>query len=274
MSFLDLEAHPGERGAGTIAAPAAVQDGEVIGLLTELSTQVQNLRKKVQLLGTARDDHTLRNSIESEDIPRCEQLRDRLQSNPRLTGRDKYVSDLHWLTVELLQLKRNYQKRKLGSPLRSKSGAADGGAAAPPGHAPPHEEPGRNSYVSIQVRSDERTPLLAQQQILRQQEHVPQEELDFHSLIQEVRSQEISNIHTQVQDVNAIFKQLGTLVQEQGKQVDTIDSNINGLTSNLQGANQHLRKAERYQRQRNKCGTLTLCVIAVVTLVVVLAALS
>ncbi|AET40164.1 SNAP receptor VAM3 Ecym_5410 [Eremothecium cymbalariae DBVPG len=283
MSFLDLESDPRDSEARSLPSPTPVQDKEIVMLLTAFSKNIQNLQKNVNLLGTSRDQQALRTLIETKEIPLCEELRDTLQSNSKLLSKDKYVSDLQWLSLDLLQLKREYQKRKMDYTLRNKKKSQVGSVSttlenatltAVPSNPTTFDETNDNSYVSIQVRPDERTPLLQQQVQAKKQQHVLQDELDFHTLIQEVRNQEITRIHSQVQDVNAIFKQLGTLVQDQGQNVNTIDQNINGLASNLQNANQQLRKADKYQRQRNKCGTLTLCIIAVVTFVVILAIIS
>ncbi|AMD19693.1 HCL458Wp [Eremothecium sinecaudum] len=289
MSFIDLEANPrDQQSLGVSNQVLNVQENEVVSCLRLLEISVKGLSRKISLLGTVKDDQSLRDTIEGKDIPYCEELRDSLQSNLKFNWKDKYVSDFQALSAEFLKLKREYQTRKLELPLKvvasqnwsARGRKMDGSQTASTTLSRPYEEEGSSGYISMQIKNDEHTPLLQQQQPRQElqqfvkQDQVLQDELDFHTLIQEVRSQEITKIHSQVQDVNAIFKQLGSLVHEQGKQVDSIDQNINGLTSNLQNASHQLRKADKYQRKRNKCGTVTLCIVAMVTLVVILAVVS
>ena len=142
-----------------------------------------------------------------------------------------------------------------------------------------------SSYISIKV--NEQTPLLhdenqhqlqlqeeEEQEHQHQQQELSQEELDFQTIIHQERSQQIGRIHTAVQEVNAIFHQLGSLVKEQGEQVTTIDENISHLHDNMQNANKQLTRADQHQRDRNKCGKVTLIIIIVVCMVIFLAVLS
>lgn len=260
MSFLDTVSRPATRGAQ--------HEGALNKLFTEFTHSLNILQKKTGALGSKRDSMDLRCSIETELIPQCETLRDEVQqviTSNYSSG--KIVSDFAGLKEELLKSKRKYSELKSKFPLRKNQRA--------------NSTSQNSGYVSMPLASsDEATPLLqerAQLQAQRQeqtQSTVSQDELNFHTLVQQERSEEISRIHSAVQEVNAIFHQLGTLVREQGDDVDNIDNNISGLAGNLQRANEQLGKADQSQRKKNRCGIVTLVIIVVIVLCIVLAALS
>ncbi|SCU81679.1 LAFA_0C06502g1_1 [Lachancea sp. 'fantastica'] len=265
MSFADYMSKP--------ATAGSQQDGALNRLFADFSSQINHLKRKSELLGSKRDSQDLRYSIETEVIPHCETLRDEIESSLKHKGSNgKLASDFAGLKDELLLSRRQYYGNKSRHPIqvrpvRTNSASRDSG------------------YVSMPVaESTDTTPLLqgqnhqhGQRQLQQQvqsQNRLPEEELNFHTLIQQERSEEIGRIHSAVQEVNAIFHQLGSLVREQGEDVDTIDNNISGLSGNLQRANEQLGKAERSQRKRNRCGIIFLVVIVVVVLIVILAVLG
>ncbi|CUS20494.1 LAQU0S01e07866g1_1 [Lachancea quebecensis] len=265
MSFLDAISRPGTK--------AHRSNGTLDELLSELTHSINELQKKNGLLGTRRDSQELRHSVETELVPQCETLRDRIEqvvSDDYSNG--KLATDFASLKGELIRSKRQFSELKSRFPLRK--------AQRPSSNSVVSQNSG---YVSMPVAiAEESTPLLQdqgdrgrQQQLQENQRpSVSQDELNFHTLIQQERSEEISRIHTAVQEVNAIFHQLGSLVREQGEDVDNIDNNISGLAGNLQRANEQLGKADQSQRKKNRCGIITLVIIVVIVLVVVLAALS
>lgn len=48
-------------------------------------------------------------------------------------------------------------------------------------------------------------------------------------------------------DVNQIFKQLGTIIHDQGAVVDSIESNVEFATHNVENGTQELRQAVNYK---------------------------
>ncbi|XBW36642.1 hypothetical protein QEN19_002213 [Hanseniaspora menglaensis] len=77
-------------------------------------------------------------------------------------------------------------------------------------------------------------------------------EIEYQNKIIEERNQEIGKIQTGIQDINSIFKDLSSLVVEQGQMLNTIESNIYSAESNMKlGANE-LTKALEYQKRKSK----------------------
>lgn len=125
------------------------------------------------------------------------------------------------------------------------------------------EEEGRHLHQRQSAR-----PEASQSQML---DLVSQNEVDFHNSLLQEREQEISTIQQGVHEINAIFKDLGTLVVEQGAQVDTIEENVGTLAQNTQNASTELTKADNYQKSRRKWSCILLFILVIIcTLVVTL----
>lgn len=141
---------------------------------------------------------------------------------------------------------------------------------------------------SIPIKtSTEETPLLGgdqkgvpeqqqqqqqQQQLL--QDQIEQTELQYHILLTEERNREIEQVAEGIREVNSIFKDLGTLVNQQGEQLDTVEENILELHGNTQQASRELHKAHEYQKRKGKWSCIILVVLSVIVLVIVLAVVS
>lgn len=137
----------------------------------------------------------------------------------------------------------------------------------------------KSTPVPTQVH--EQTPLLEEQQQQQQQQQtqldpdlVEQTELQYHMLLTEERNRELNQVSQGIQEVNAIFKDLSELVQQQGEQLDTVEDNILQLHSNTQNAQTELHKAHEYQRRKSKWSCIFLIALCIFVLIVVLAVLS
>lgn len=283
MSFFDVEAQSTRTPTKKEDASKKVMN-TVADLIDELAEQLKLLKRECSKIGSRRDSVEVRSHIETELVPNCNSIRDKAEeqiwsSNEEIREGSKLSNDFKMLKIELQQLEREYTDEKMKNIIRNQRGDKKGVSELV------RRDPD-SGYVSIQV--DEQTPLLLQegqreqspQQLQQhqlaeiQEDSVNQDELDFNSIIQRERSQQITRIHSAVQEVNAIFHQLGTLVNEQGEQVDSIDGNIGHLSNNMQKASEELNRADEHQRQRNRCGLITLVIMVVVVLIAILAVLS
>ncbi|CCD23454.1 SNAP receptor VAM3 NDAI_0B04200 [Naumovozyma dairenensis CBS 421] len=284
MSFFDLEAqNQSSRIPTNIEQLPTSNDHNNIprinDLLNTLANHIATLKRECRKIGSKRDNNETRKKIEYDLIPLCNELRDRIDDNQPTWQNtfhegSKLYNDFKILKTELISVERSYETQKVTYPLKEihVDSTSTGQPAA------------ESNYVSLHI--NEQTPLVSsnqqrqrqQQQLLeeqkQQQRQVSQNDVDFETIIQQERSEQITRIHSAVQEVNAIFHQLGSLVKEQGEQVDTIDGNVTQLSSNMHKANQQLKKADEHQRQRNRCGMLTLIILVIVVLIVVLAVLS
>ncbi|KAG0671233.1 hypothetical protein C6P45_000997 [Maudiozyma exigua] len=265
MSFLDLQNQkPASQIVDDTRGPS--------NLISEYANQVKILSRQIHQLQTVPSSSDLSILIKTKQIPLCHAIRDQI-INLRLANGSKLQRDYQDIQNQLETVESNFNSidimKKVTIPETTNK-----------------LDDSTTNYVSIKL--DEHTPLLedaehrqvqtqTQQQLQQDSINstvINQEDLDFHTIIQQDRDAQVSRIHGAVNEVNAIFHQLGTLIQEQGEQVDTIDEHINQFGENIHRANDQLKKADENQRKRNKCGMITLMIVCIVFLTIILVILS
>lgn len=84
------------------------------------------------------------------------------------------------------------------------------------------------------------------------------------------REQEITNIAQGILELAEIFKDLQTMVIDQGTLLDRIDYNIETMYTNVKQADKELNQATHYQKRTQKCKIILLLTLIVVGLLIVL----
>lgn len=79
----------------------------------------------------------------------------------------------------------------------------------------------------------------------KQQQMLIQEEYDLQQL--QERERAVRQLESDILDVNTIFKDLATLVHEQGETIDSIEANVEATHIRVQDGNEQLRQAETYK---------------------------
>ncbi|KAG5418553.1 PEP12 [Candida metapsilosis] len=115
--------------------------------------------------------------------------------------------------------------------------------------------PGENT--SPQDAGQQSSP--QQQQVQITYEPVNAEELEQQTLLIQEREREIHQIQQDTQEINNIFSNLSSIINEQQFQVDSIENNIFTYSSNARQASNELRSAHRYQKRSS--GTLFCCLM-------------
>lgn len=106
-------------------------------------------------------------------------------------------------------------------------------------------------------------PLVQQQFALAEQSEVEFQE----SLIIE-REEEIRGIEQGITELNEIFRDLGTMVSQQGEMIDDIEVYVGNTATSTKAADQELTQAARYQKgARNKACCLLLILSIILTVV-------
>lgn len=116
------------------------------------------------------------------------------------------------------------------------------------------------------------SPSQRQAQALQQQ--LSPQELAFQESIIQEREAEIREIETGIHELSEIFRDLGTLVQEQGGMLDNIESNISSVAVDTAGAAEELSTAHEYQRKAGRRALCLMIVLVIVVAIVLLAILS
>ncbi|RVD81256.1 uncharacterized protein DFL_009127 [Arthrobotrys flagrans] len=118
----------------------------------------------------------------------------------------------------------------------------------------------------------ETMPLVLQQ--TAQLQLASQSDVDFQeSMIQE-REEEIRDIEEGITQLNEIFRDLGTMVNEQGHMAERIWTNIDNTRMDTRAASRELTTAARSQKAARNRACCLLLILAVVLLVVFLAVLT
>ncbi|XP_020902195.1 syntaxin-7 isoform X2 [Exaiptasia diaphana] len=78
------------------------------------------------------------------------------------------------------------------------------------------------------------------------------------------REDRIRQIEADILDINEIFRDLASMVHEQGEMIDSIEGNIDRVHTNVESANTQLYKASQYQKASRKkiCCLLVIVVLA------------
>lgn len=72
-------------------------------------------------------------------------------------------------------------------------------------------------------------------------------------------------------ELNELFRDVATMVHEQGTNIDLISANVENTRDDTRGADTELRSASRYQKSARTKACCLLLILAVVLIIVVLA---
>jgi len=131
------------------------------------------------------------------------------------------------------------------------------------------EENQNESNEKVGLLEDHARQTFAQQQVMR--------DLEFEQTLIAEREERIRQLEENILDVNQIFRDLGTMVHEQGEVINTIEANIDRTSHNVESGTAQLTKAAQLQKQyRTKicCFALIIAVIAIVLVVVLVISLK
>jgi len=89
-------------------------------------------------------------------------------------------------------------------------------------------------------------------------------ERETHSAITQEREEGVREIEAAVLEVNEIFTDLASLVQDQGAHIDNIESNLVDTSTNVESGVAQLRKASKHQRKSRSllCCLLLFLIVA------------
>ncbi|GJE97689.1 t-SNARE [Phanerochaete sordida] len=268
MSFQDIEAGLASP-ANSRSIPQSQEESAFLSLQSSLSLQVfkinanvQGILKLVDQLGTNRDSAQLRKSLHdltettramakrgSDDLKKLAALQATLPKHK--TSLQKTSHDFQMSLVA-------FQRAQQVSAERQRTVVETVKHAVEEEHA--------------EERPSSPTPSQRQTQLLQNQLS-PQELAHQESLIVE-REAEIREIETGIHELHEIFRDLGTLVQEQGNMIDNIESNISSIAVDTAGAAEELTTAHEYQRKAGRRAICLMLVLIVVIAIVLLAILS
>ncbi|XP_036358765.1 syntaxin-7 isoform X1 [Octopus sinensis] len=201
----------------------------------KINNGANNLNKAMKIIGTERDSNVLRDRIHetsqstNEIVTETANLVKKIVRNRKLTQNRKF---------ELERLRNDFEESfKKFTELQKK--AAEKVRTAKPLRPPPGES-------LIDFEEDDQESLLQRQQ--REEQLMQQQEIieEDTALILE-REERIRQLEGDILDVNEIFRELGTLVHEQGDVIDSIEANVDNGYSRVESGMQQLTKAASHQ---------------------------
>ncbi|KAJ3394530.1 hypothetical protein HDU92_006806 [Lobulomyces angularis] len=123
--------------------------------------------------------------------------------------------------------------------------------------------------VELEEEENEGVPLLAESNSKKKLVELKQmdNQIDYNENLIQEREQDLRQIESSMLEVNEIFRDLGTLVHEQGHMLDNIENNVDSVAINMENATGELRTANEYHkkaRRRAFCLTVVLAIIGFV----------
>lgn len=235
---------------------------EVQQQLFGLSTQVTQLRRDVDRLGTAQDTVKLRQKIAEAN--------QNTTSSAKSIGQRLNTLHAEHKTQQTGRLVSSFEAslKDLQTTLKV---AKSKEAASLPKEAKQTAVPAVLDLESG-VNADEHQALMQQQQ--QQQERlILESRLQYNDALVDERDEGIQDIQRNIQDIQEMFQDMAVLVHDQGLQIDDIDANVSTYELRTEQAGQEIVKADTYQRaaRNRKCILLTIVIIVVVVLVLVIA---
>ncbi|GAA5879493.1 hypothetical protein JCM3774_002698 [Rhodotorula dairenensis] len=274
MSFQDLERGVGDRSRATATGATDTGDDPAFRTLARrVSVQVQKISantaaisKLVELLGTSRDNPTLRTRL--HDLQ--DSTREILKSS---TGDVKRLGDWR-LGTDKLQLRQEQQKVGADFQRALELFQSTSRRSAERQRLYVHEARVRVEHESdtAETSADSGAEQLVELQQTRPQ--VSEAEVEFQEQLIQEREGEIEQIEQGITELNQIFKDLGQIVGEQQSMIDNIETNVISVARDTHGASDQLTQAHAYQRKAGRRMFCLLLVFLVVTAVVLLATLQ
>jgi len=276
MSFQDIERGLNKRQASVSGAGVGGSGGEDVAFrnlqqslslqVFKINSNVQSMLKLVDQLGTARDTGVVRKGLHDLTDATREMVKRGTDDLKKLAGIQASASlarmpqykthlqktshDLQMSLVAFQQAQKASAERQRTVVQSTKQAVADEPSG---GFAPSSPEQQQRQLLLSQLSPVD----LAYQE----------------SLIHE-RETEIREIETGIHELNEIFRDLGTLVVEQGGMLDNIENNITSVAVNTAAAHEELTTASEYQRKAGRRALCLMLVLVVVICIVLLAILS
>ncbi|KAB8621889.1 hypothetical protein FH972_026000 [Carpinus fangiana] len=228
--------------------------------LFSYSSNINKLARQVELLGTKRETERVRERVQNlieetgdgfkevgEGLKRINAWSD-LGPHQVYTQR-KLTNEFNTSLSEFQVLSRRAiekQREARAAIIEAESAAGDGSSGA-------------QGQGQDQVQLQEQ-PRLADQS-----------EVDFQSSLIVERETEIRQIEQSVGELNELFRDVASMVHDQGAMIDTIEGNVVNVRDDTRGADTELTQANRYQRNARSKAFCLLLILAIVVLVIILA---
>jgi len=209
-------------------------------IVTQLGTPADNQQLRAKLHQVqhytgqlAKDTNKILRDLAAINLPTSEQRGLKLQ-------RERLVNEFTTALNSFQSLQREAAQKEKDEVKRVRSGS---------GLAPPPSTGSRDNPLVFLDDSTERQP----PEVSQRQVQAFEEEVDVQAL--EERERAIRQLESDIVDVNTIFKELSTMVHEQGDMIDSIEANVESAQMRVEEGTNQLATASSYQTKirRRKC---------------------
>lgn len=240
--------------------------------IQKITQNVGSMKKMVQQLGTSQDSETLRaqlHQIQQYTNQLAKDTNRQLKSLAGLQGgdpRDRMVREK--LTNHFTEALHNFQLVQRAEADKEKDSVKRARAAS--GLA--FEVQGTRGAGNLIELASPQQPQPTQQQQAQTYAHLD-DQVNLEMLRE--REQSIRKLEADIVDVNTIFKDLATMVHEQGDMIDSIEANVESAAVHVEEGVQQVAKAHQHQvKARKKMFCLFIIAAVVLAIVITIIVLS
>lgn len=266
MSFNQLSnLEQGKQAKPSATSGFAKQTNIISRRIFQITSNITQIQRLLQSISTKKDNsqsrnqlHTLlettRGSIKtaSEDIKKLDDFSEsEIGGDAARFTKSKLTRDFQSILASFQDVQRksaDYQKSYITTAKQAIQESEEAGAD---GDSPSH------AGTLVQSQTQAQAPRL-----------LDTAEIEFNESLITERETEIQNIEQGITELNEIFRDLGTMVNEQGDLIDSIEANVDNVAVQTQGASVELARAQRYQRNsRNRMFCLMMILVLIFTIV-------
>ncbi|CAH1779246.1 unnamed protein product [Owenia fusiformis] len=96
------------------------------------------------------------------------------------------------------------------------------------------------------------------------------QEVDDNTQLIQQREQEINNVVKSITELNDIFRDMASMIVDQGTILDRIDYNIESTATTVEKGLQQLQKAEKYQKKNRKMLVIVVLAVVIIVMLIIL----
>ncbi|XP_077991350.1 syntaxin-12-like isoform X2 [Glandiceps talaboti] len=237
--------------------------------IQKITQNVGTIQRNVNKMGTSEDNHDLREKLHelqhytnqlAKDTNRY--LKDLQSLPPAVSESDQRQRKMQKerLTSEFTSVLNNFQAIQRKAAEKEKEEYARVRAASGRGSdlRGPFDDDRESQLISLESPGSRPVP---SQMML-------EEDVDMEALRE--RETALRKLESDITDVNQIFKDLATMVHEQGEMVDSIEANVESAGIHVEDGNTQLRQARDYQKKARRKMVIFIIVLLVIIAIVAL----
>lgn len=232
----------------------------------KISQNVGSMKKMVQQLGTSQDSETLRaqlHQIQQYTNQLAKDTNAQLKSLAAMPHGDQGAGRLlrEKLTNDFSEALHHFQLVQRAEADKEKDSVKRARAASGIGFESSSGRGGAGNLIELT------SPVQPQQPSQQQQQAQSFAQMDEQINLEMLREREqaIRKLENDIVDVNAIFKDLATMVHDQGDMIDSIEANVESAAVHVEEGVQQVAKARQHQEKARK-KMFCLFLIAVIVL--------